>query len=222
MSRGLFYFVHLVVVFTVIGLILLFEHIFAFLFGTPPSLISTTAESATIVGLGLILLLGVKSFRVIAARHTRSEHDRYLRAAYSQLHCRDARFVEITDEALLYGCACSTTAVPWPQFVVLTESVKYFILLTAAAVLAIPKTAFGSEADRTEFRAALSRQLSRDKLLTDRAIECACNRHDWLNGLWLQLKAGDWIPVTRCVRVGRRLPSNGSPSSGTFRFQISI
>jgi hypothetical protein len=194
LGRALFFFLflHFVTIFTGVGFVLVFVHIAYFLGQSPPP--SSSLTNATMLfGLGVVVLAGVWVAREIIVRNSRKQREQFLRDRYSSLHCRDDRFVETTEDGLLFGCGCKTDSIPWSHFTTLAETNGAFVLFTRAEVLVVPKGAFASEAARTEFRVILSERLSHDRSLTARAIEFACTRKDWHNAQWLQFKAGGWI-----------------------------
>jgi hypothetical protein len=196
LGRGLFFFLHFVTIFTGVGFVLVFAHVAFLMWQSPPP--STSLIDATVVfGLGLLVLMGVWVARKLLIRSSQNQHEQFLRDSYTRLHCREDRFVETTEDGLEYGCACKTSSVPWPKFTMLAESNGAFVLFIGAEVLVVPKGAFPSEADRTEFRAILSQRLSHDRSLTARAIEFVCDQKDWRNARWLQFKRGGWIGMAR-------------------------
>jgi hypothetical protein len=191
-SRGLLFFMQFAIVFSGIGFVLILAHIFSSLDQSPPPTTSVT-KAICILAISALSLLGIWIARRISARRLESQHEEFLRDSYSRVHCRDHRFVDVSDEGLVFGCNCGQVSRPWSQFVTQLETQSNFLLYTRSEVLEIPKIAFLSEGDRTEFRSFLSRQLTQEKSLAAPAIEVACTRADWRRARWLRFRAGGWV-----------------------------
>lgn len=189
---GLFFFFEWVVAITGIGFVLVIVRI-AYLLGLTSWPSADLLKGVAILALGGLPLLGVLIARRVSARSARRNHEEFLRASYSRLHCRDQRFVEIKEEGLVFGCACKTALKPWSQLTVLVESPASFIVAARSETQIIPKVAFPTEGDRTEFRALFSEKLNQDKTLNARTIEFVCSRADWNSVEWLRFKAGGWL-----------------------------
>src|SRR4029077_7796716 len=146
---------------------------------------TSASKAAWIVGLSAASILGVWIASRISVRQTRRQHEDFLEDGYAHLHCRNERFVESTEEGLLFGCNCDQVLRSWSQFMASIETDKSFVLYTNFEVLDIPKAAFSGGGEQTEFRALLSQRLTQEKSLTARAIEFSSNAQDWRHASWL-------------------------------------
>ena len=136
-------------------------------------------------------------------RRWRRRREEALLAAYDRIHCRDSRTLEATAESLALSCKCGLVARPWSELTGFTETPSFLIPLTRNESFAIPKSAFASEGELTEFR-----RLILDKLHTDRPfnacpIEFAHTRADLWRAKWLHVrKGGGW---RRLLKTGMAL-----------------
>jgi YcxB-like protein len=161
--------------------------------GQPP-------PAAAVASIGLGAALGAFGYlldrRSLRRWHLRREQA--LVAAYDRIHCRDSRTLEATSESLALSCKCGLVARPWTELTGFTETPSFLIPLTRSESFAIPKSAFSSEGEVTEFR-----RLILDKLHTDRPfnacpIEFAHTRADLWRAKWLHIrKGGGWRRVLK-------------------------
>src|SRR5438309_2699619 len=146
------------------------------------------------------LVLGVCAYLLDrrSLRRWRTRRERELLAAYERIHCRDSRTVEATSESLALRCKCGLVARPWAELTGFTETHSFLIPITRSESLPIPKSAFASEGEVTEFR-----RLILDKLHTDRPfnacpIEFAHTRADFWRAKWLHVRrGGGWRRVLK-------------------------
>jgi hypothetical protein len=150
--------------------------------------------------MGAGLALGVCAYLLDrrSLRHWRSKREQALLAAYAKIHCRDSRTVEATSESLTLSCKCGLLARPWTELTGFTETQWFLIPITRSESFPIPKSAFASEGEVTEFR-----RLILDKLHTDRPfnacpIEFAHARADFWRAKWLHVRrGGGWRRVLK-------------------------
>jgi YcxB-like protein len=190
-----------------VGFILLTPHLFPWIDHSPPR--TNLVQAIGLISVSVISLLCVRVGRRISERRTLAQQEDFLRDSYSRLHCRDRRFVETTEEGLLIGCDCKEVLRPWALLTTMAETDKYFALCTNMEVLNIPKAAFSSEGDRTEFRAVLAQHLTGTKPATARPVEFACTSEDWRKASWLQFKTGGWARVASLVYLLCVVPAFG-------------
>jgi hypothetical protein len=193
MGYGLRFFTYITTICAGVGFVLLSPHLFFFLGRSTTK--TSLSQGLEVFGGSAFLLLGVWYARTYSARDARRQQEEFLRDSYSRLHCRDERFVETTDDGLLLGCNCESVLRPWAIFAGVGETDGGFALFTNFEVVTIPKAAFHSGGEQTEFRAILAQRLNENKSATARAVEFACNQQDWRNAAWLQFKMGGWIRV---------------------------
>ena len=190
-----------------VGFILLTPHLLPWIDHAPAR--TNLAQAIGVFSVSVISLLCVRGGRRLSERKTLAQQEDFLRDSYARLHCRDRRFVETTEEGLMIGCDCEEVLREWPQLTTMAETDKYFALCTNMEVLNIPKTAFPTEGDRTEFRATLAQHLTGTKPATARAVQFVCEREDWRNASWLQFKMGGWMRVASLLYLLCAVPAFG-------------
>lgn len=158
----------------------------------PPEGVLATLAAGLALGV-LAYLLDRRSLR-----RWRAQRERDLLAAYDRIHCRDSRTIEATSETLALSCKCGLVARPWTELTGFTETQSFLIPITRSESFPIPKSAFASEGELTEFR-----RLILDKLHTDRPfnacpIEFAHTRADFWRAKWLHVRrGGGWRRVLK-------------------------
>jgi hypothetical protein len=205
-GRGLFFFFQFAGALAGIGFMLLAVRI-AYLLGWSPWPSAPLPRALAELALGGLPILGIWIARRRSARSTRRQHDEFLRDQYTRLHCREQRFVEVTEEGLVFGCDCKTAMRPWNLLTALVETPLGFVVSGGRETQVIPNNAFADEAGRTEFRALLSEKLNQDKTLSARTLEIECTREDWHNAGWLAFRVGGWVRAATfafmaCAGVG--------------------
>lgn len=161
------------------------------------------AAALASMGLGLLLCLLASWLDRRSLRRMRVRREQALLAAYERIHCRDSRTVEATAESVAVSCKCGLVARPWSELTGFTETPSFLIPLTRNESFPIPKSAFSSEGEVTEFR-----RLILDKLHTDRPfnacpVEFAHTRADLWRAKWLHVrKGGGW---RRVLKIGLAL-----------------
>ena len=156
--------------------------------------------AGALVTIGAGLVLGAVSYLLDlrSLRRWRRRHEEGLLAAFDRIHCRDSRTVEATSESLAMTCKCGLVARPWTELTGFTETPSFLIPITRNESFPIPKSAFASEGELTEFR-----RLILDKLHTDRPfnacpIEFAHTRADFWRAKLLHIrKGGGWRRVLK-------------------------
>lgn len=195
-DRGLFFFLYLVVIEVGVGLAMLSQDLYSLV---RKSATPDWVMSAEIFGVGTFLLLGVWGARKLSARQSTKEHFEFLGDTYSRLHCRDRRFVETNEDGLTFGCDCGTQLDKWPGFLGASETDREFMLWTQRNFAIIPKDAFGTEAERTQFRAILSEHVESGAVALSRSVEFCANSRDWRRANWLLFKRGGWMRSGRLL-----------------------
>jgi hypothetical protein len=158
------------------------------------------APDGALVTMGVGLVLGVFAYLLDrrSQRRWRTRREQELLAAYDRIHCRESRTVEATSESLALSCKCGLVSRPWTELSGFTETQSFLIPITRSESFPIPKSAFASEGELTEFR-----RLILDKLHTDRPfnacpIEFAHTREDFWRAKWLHVrKGGGWRRVLK-------------------------
>jgi hypothetical protein len=190
LGRGLFFALYLVTIEVGVGFTMLTVQLYALLSDLPAPEPGWLA-SLEIFGFGAALLAGVWGFRKLSARRAVREHGEFLRDSYDRLHCRDRRFVETTKDGVVFGCDCKTEAETWAHVRSWWEMDGEFLLSTRRNTVSIPKEAFVTEGERTEFRATLSGYAGKDAL--SEIAKFFANRGDRKRARWLLFMGGGWV-----------------------------
>jgi YcxB-like protein len=152
------------------------------------------------LGLGLGLCLFAYLLDRRSLRRARMRREQGLLAAYDRIHCRDSRTVEATSETLALSCKCGLVARPWTELTGFTETPSFLIPLTRNESFPIPKSAFATEGEVTEFRSLILDKLHIDRPFTATPIEFAHTRADFWRAKWLHVrKGGGW---RRVLKIG--------------------
>jgi hypothetical protein len=166
-----------------------------------------------ISGAGFVLggfLLGLSGVCAVLAnflekrsvRNSQAKYQKTIALAYQNLHCRDERSFETADNGFTSTCQCGMVTRPWQELLRFTETKRVFVLGTRTDTQIIPKSAFGSEGEVTEFRALLSEKLNSDKPLTSRPIDFAYTKQDFRDAYLLNiLKGGAWRKLSWALLV---------------------
>jgi YcxB-like protein len=159
--------------------------------GQPPP-----AAALASIGLGVMAGGGAYWLDRRSLRRRRIQRERGLLAAYDRIHCRDCRTVEATSESLALTCKCGLVARPWTELTGFTETPYFLIPLTRNESVPIPKSAFASEGELTEFRRLILDKLHTDRPFNAYPIEFAHTRADFWRAKWLHVrKGGGWRRV---------------------------
>jgi len=151
--------------------------------------VSQIACFLIVAGGGVLAWLLVRDKR--SAKREEREFEQVLRNRFEDLHCRDKRYIEAGPDVLSVGCACSETQVPWKN-VRAVETPSGFVFATAKETVIVPKEAFPTEAERTQFRATLPAIAGEPSLPQGRAVNVQCSLADWKRARWLLFRAIAW------------------------------
>jgi hypothetical protein len=94
------------------------------------------------------------------------EQEKKLDRAFQQIHCRDQRIFEANEDGFTTNCKCGTVTRPWSELTSFSENKTHFAFNTKMGGQVLPKSAFPTEAEITEFRALVSGKLNQDKPAT--------------------------------------------------------
>lgn len=142
------------------------------------------------LGMGVVaFLIGlIVERKNITESKTRAQQE--FRNAYRQVHCRDRRFMEADDHAITFGCQCGKGSVAWAEVTGFREDDASFVVLSGQANAAIPKSAFSSGAQQTEFRSLLTSHVQPERGVGAAWIEYHTQPRDRRQGYWLNVFAG--------------------------------
>ena len=114
------------------------------------------------------------------------------------MHCANERVFEADDSTFSTTCKCGTVSRPWGELVQLSENEHFLSLVTRGGAIVLPKSAFSTAAQLTEFRALASSTLNQNKPLTARHFDFRCTRDDLRSARVLHaLKGGGWRGVLK-------------------------
>lgn len=123
----------------------------------------------------------------------KQKHEENLAYAFSRIHCRDERTFDASADSYIAACECGTIIRPWTQLHTLSENNSLLILQGNAEGHSIPKSAFATEGELTEFRNLLLEKLNTTRSLTTRRAEYAFTTDDFRNADRLHFwKGGGW------------------------------
>ena len=110
----------------------------------------------------------------------------------------------VDENGLTASCACAIVTQPWSELASLSENATHFALGTKAGGHVLPKSAFSSESQITEFRAFVSVKLNQDKWVTSPHIDFTCTPEDYRAAYLLHtLQGGGWrFPGKKACDVG--------------------
>jgi hypothetical protein len=127
--------------------------------------------------------------RAVANRKTKYETN--LAVGFQQIHCRDHREFETNENGFTTICDCGTVARPWTELSWVTDTKNLLIVGSKRGMELIPKSAFASEGELTEFRSYLLEKLNGSQAPLLRQFEFAYVRSDIRSARWLHIwKAG--------------------------------
>jgi membrane protein implicated in regulation of membrane protease activity len=145
---------------------------------------------------GVFVTLAIAAAGVLYLRDQRSSrskserHSRQLEASYRKMHCTDSRTLLIEQDSLTASCKCGSVRRPWAALAGLQETERFFFLRTQSEVFFIPKSAFASQAEVTEFRSLISEHLNTSTPLTGISIRFVYTRQDFFRAKLLHLRKG--------------------------------
>jgi hypothetical protein len=143
-----------------------------------------------IIGLGLLASVAAWFFETNSVASSRKKYEATVATAYQGIHCRDQRTFEIDESGFTTVCNCGTVTRPWTEFVQLADT-KYLLLVRGKkGVEPIPKSAFPSEGDLTEFRGFLLGKLNDGRPLPVQHFEFAYKPADFRSAYWLHVWRG--------------------------------
>jgi hypothetical protein len=153
------------------------------------------APAAALVTIGLGAVLGVFAYLLDrrSLRLHRARREQALLAAYESVHCRNSRTLEATSESLALSCKCGLLARPWTELTGFTETPSFLIPIMRKESFPIPKSAFASEGQLTEFRRLILEKLHSDRPFTAAPVEFAHTPADFWHAKLLHMrKGGGW------------------------------
>ena len=132
------------------------------------------------------LLVGLGAVSALAAYYFEKKWFEILERATSvtlsrliRLYTAAKREFEVTEKDFTAACRCGKLTMPWSEMTQFSERPSHFYVGMKRAGHLIPKSAFGTEGEITEFRRLLSSKLQAQKQLSDRHLSFACRKEDY-------------------------------------------
>jgi len=145
---------------------------------------------AFLIGLAMLAAAAAYAYDKLSVSKARQKHEHNLAAGYQKIHCRGKRIFEAGPSGYTFSCECGTTTRPWSELTQLSENENFFAVGTRAGTQILPKSAFASPAEVTEFRALVAGKLNQSKPLTSRHVDFALTGHDRRSARLLHLREG--------------------------------
>lgn len=155
-----------------------------------------------LIGLGIVAAAAAYFYEQHSVHGKAKEHDKKLDRAFQQIHCPDQRVFEANENGFTTNCKCGTVTRPWSELTSISENKTHFAFNTKAGGQLLPKSAFPTEAEITEFRALISGKLNQDKPATAPHFDFALRAEDHRAAYWLHaLKGGGWRGLLKVLVV---------------------
>ena len=178
------------------------------------------AVGAFLIGLGVAASIVAYVYDVRSVSKAKQDHDQKIEAAYRRVHCRERRVFQANENGFTASCQCGTVTRPWTELTGFSETDNHFALATKLGWEVLPKSAFQSQGEITEFRSLVTTRLNANRLATSRFIDFQHKRQDFRRAYILHtLKGGGWRGPARvlfrfaCLGVGVIVIANALSSS---------
>jgi hypothetical protein len=146
-----------------------------------------------LIGLGTLAACAAYYFDSRSVKAAKQKYEDGIERVFQQIHCRDRRVIEIDEAGFTIHCACGTVSRPWSELISFSENQPFVVIRTKSDLVPVPKSAFRSEGDLTEFRALALGKLNQAKPFAVRPIDFRYQPADFRNGAFLNaLQAGGW------------------------------
>jgi hypothetical protein len=163
------------------------------------SLMSLLGAYCTVQGLGIsiglfLVGLGICSggvaylFDKQSVSKTKKKYETSLLASYQRMHCHDYRTLDSNNAGFTVSCKCGTVTRPWSELAQFSENNALFFVGTKTDGQIVPKSAFPSEGEITQFRAVFLEKLNGD--ITSRHIDFSYTARDFRNARVLHIFRG--------------------------------
>jgi hypothetical protein len=160
------------------------------------------AFAGFLIGLSALSALGAYFFDVRSVRKAGEKYETAISESYQRVHCTEDRAFETDEKGFTLSCKCKSLTYPWSELTRVTENKTHFLLGTKTDTQSVPKSAFPSEGDRTEFRAFLSAKLGAAELTASPHIDLFYQRGDYVRAYWLDTrKGGGWRRLLKNLAV---------------------
>jgi hypothetical protein len=155
-----------------------------------------------LIVLGIVAGTAAYFYEQYSVHSKKREYEKKLDRAFQQIHCRDKRTLEADENGFATVCKCGTVTRPWSELTSFSENKTHFAFNTKMGGQILPKSAFATEAEVTEFRALVSGKLNQDKPVTAPHFDFALSKSDLRAAYWLHtLKAGGWRGLLKALAI---------------------
>ena len=155
-----------------------------------------------LIGLGMVAATSAYFYEQRSVAAKEKIHKKKLEVAFQEIHCREQRLFEANENGFTASCNCGTITRPWSELTSFSENNTHFAFSTKMGGQILPKSAFSSEAEITEFRALESGKVGNDKFSSSPYVDFALSRKDYRDAAKLHnLKGGGWRRLTRVVAI---------------------
>ncbi len=155
-----------------------------------------------LIGLGLVAAISAHFYEQRSVQTKKEGHEKKIATEFQRIHCRDQRIFEADENGFTANCKCGTVTRPWTELTSFSENTTHFAFNTKMGGQILPKSAFASEAQVTEFRALATGKLNQDKPVTAPHFDFALRRVDYREAYWLHtLKGGGWRGLAKALAI---------------------
>jgi YcxB-like protein len=155
-----------------------------------------------LIGLGLAAATGAYFYEQRALRKNKENYAKRLAAEFQRIHCRDERIFTADDAGFTASCKCGTVTRPWSELTSFSENKTHFAFNTKMGGHILPKSAFSSEAEITEFRTLATGKLHHDKPATAPHFDFALKSEDFRAAYWIHTrKGGGWRGLAKSIAI---------------------
>jgi YcxB-like protein len=155
-----------------------------------------------LIGLGAVAATGAYFYEQRSVQAKKEKYEKRIAQEFQRIHCRDQRIFEADESGFTTICKCGTVTRPWSELTSFSEIKTHFAFNTKMGGQILPKSAFASEAQMTEFRALATGKLNQDKPATAPHFDFALRRADYRQAYWLHtLKGGGWRGLAKALAI---------------------
>jgi hypothetical protein len=151
---------------------------------------------AFFIGLGVLAAAASYLLDQQSVRKAKARYERGVFLAYQRVHCRDQRFFGAEEDGFTLSCRCGTVTRPWTELTRFSEGKTLFFLGSNSDGIVVPKSAFVSEGEITEFRRLVIDKHNQNRPAMSRPLDFAPTQDDYRGAYVLHLtRAGGWRVV---------------------------
>ncbi len=153
-----------------------------------------------LIGLGAVAATAAYFYEQRSVQSRKQKYEKELAEGFQRIHCRDQRVFEADETGYATSCKCGTVTRPWSELVSFSENKTHFAFNSKMGGEILPKSAFPSEAQITEFRALATGKLNQDKSVTTPHFDFALRKADFREAYWMHiLRGGGWRGLAKIL-----------------------